>query len=329
MKKILCIVLAALMLVLPACGTTPAETTPVVTTPANTTPATTTPIPTTPATTTPIETTPIVTTPMATTPVDTTPIDDALVDQAYRTPELATFDASLKAEMASAWLVQYGWEIRWYDEENIITRHDGLRYYGTYNDYLVLYSPCAVKLPFLFAYRDGVFYPLDDVCPTKGWLSAVCARIWDYHATVEEAILSREDLDDPYIFGNLDLPDPGICPYAGTPHLERNDHHVYIGNYNGYDAFLVDTGLTLYSIRIIGGSSFVWTQYHVVLIKDGEKILLDQAFERNLVTYEDIRKIAYYCYGEAGPKDVLEPISPILRYAKGESCNIWSELVNK
>ena len=111
MKKLLCIILASLMLMLPACGTTPATTTPVETTPTPTTPTVTTPVVTTPVTT------PICTTPVVTTPIDTTPIDDTLADQAYRTPELAPFDTSLKAELASAWLAQYGWEIRWYDEE--------------------------------------------------------------------------------------------------------------------------------------------------------------------------------------------------------------------
>ena len=250
MKKLLCAALAILTLALSACGTaptpttpastTPTQTTPIVTTPQITTPAVTTPVGTEPLTTpmetapvvTPICTTPAVTTPIATTPQSTMPIDDTLADQAYCTPELAPFDPSLKAELASAWLAQYGWEIRWYDEENITTRHSGLRYYGTYNDYLIFYSPCAVTLPYLLAYRDGVFCPLEDVVPNEAWRSAICTRVWAYHYTVEEAILARADLDDPCVFGALDLPDPGNCPHAGTPHFAGYENHVFIGNHN-------------------------------------------------------------------------------------------------
>ena len=322
MKKLLCIILATLMLMLPACGTTPATTTLAETTPTPTTPTVTTPVVTTPVTT------PICTTPVVTTPVDTAPIDDTLADQAYRTPELAPFDTSLKAELASAWLAQYGWEIRWYDEENITTRHSGLRYYGTYNDYLIFYSPCAVTLPYLLAYRDGVFCPLEDVFPNEAWRSAICTRVWAYHYTVEEAILTRADLDDPYVFGALDLSDPGVCPHAGTPHLEGYEAHVFIGNYNGYDAFLAKTPMEGYWIFVIGGSSFLWGEYVVVLLKGEETILLDRAFERNLVTYEDVRKIAYYCYGETGPKAFPDPIMPILYQATGKTCYTWSELVS-
>jgi ABC-type transport system substrate-binding protein len=69
MKKIICILAAAILLlglVLSACGE-PEEPTPTTTTPATTTPATTTPTTTTPATTTPATTTPATTTPATTT----------------------------------------------------------------------------------------------------------------------------------------------------------------------------------------------------------------------------------------------------------------------
>ena len=81
MKRILTIMLSAVLLlvVLAACGTTPAETTPTPTTPAPTTPAPTTPTPTTPVVTTPVPTTPAPTTPAVTTPTLPPPAPPATI----------------------------------------------------------------------------------------------------------------------------------------------------------------------------------------------------------------------------------------------------------
>ena len=144
---------------------------------------------------------------------------------------------------------------------------------------------------------------------------------------MEAEILSREDLDVTNLYGTLNLPDPGPCPYAETAHFEGYRSHVYLGNYNGWDAFLVHTVMEGYGVCVIGGSSFLWFEYAVVLCQGDETVLLNRAFERNIVTYEDVRKMAYYCYGEIGPsEDAI--LFPILINSDSGCCQ-WSELTSE
>ena len=228
MKKLLCIILATLMLMLPACGTAPTPTTPAATTPAPTTPIVTTPQITTPAVTTPVGTEPL-TTPMETAPV-VTPI---CTTPAVTTPIATTPQSTMPISTSP-----------------------------------IETTPIATT-------------------PTT--------------PAMQES--------DPYYFGGQNLSPLGNSPYSGELLAEWGVYPVfYLGTHNGYAVYEIKTSLRGIGKKFIGGVPFWWGEVQAVACKDGAVYSLSLAYEEGILTYEDLRAIAWYWYGDVFPKDDYIPV---------------------
>ena len=210
--------------------------------------------------------------------------------------------------------------ISWFNEEEILTRHSGVRYYGTYNGFIALFVP---KISFgtryhfspelvlehdegfeLVFYHYGTRYDGEALYHSKTITEEDVKTIIACHEATEYAIRSRPDLDNPKWYGGQDLPPLGESPYS----LETlKEWHVwvgkYLGTYNGYSVYMTNSPIRDHFHWVIGGVAFCQIDCGVYAVKDGEKIYLDKAYSQGILTYEDLRAIAYYWYGDSFPCD--------------------------
>ena len=304
MKKLLSIIILCLLGLCSCSNNTSVTTTPVATTPVTTTPAETTPI-----VTTPIVTTPVVTTPASTTPAETTPV----ISAKYQSPNEAPLTDAEKTNIEKAWYSAKGYTFKWYDEEKVETRHFGWRYYGRINGAILLanadgsypgynggYSVLAMKL---YTYEQGQFTQITALLSYSAY-----DAIKEWHNAFESALLQREDLDDPFWYGGQNLPALGTSPCTeeqlkGT-FCQPED---YLGTYNGCSVFYTEGNVRATWQSMFGGVMFWEGEYYsFVAYKDGEHYYLGDAFNRGLLTYEDLRAVAYYLYGENFPEDIYD-----------------------
>ena len=250
MKKLLCIILAALMFMLPACGTAPTPTTPT-------------------ATTTPVETTPTPTTPTPTTPAAT---------DAYQSPDVIPITDTEKAEIereAISYESMFGGRFYWFDDERVETRHNGWRYYGRMNGGILVGKPHSDPRK----YNDLVFFPQVTLILYKesqftsilsyGLDSSTFASLSAYSMAYESAILQREDLDNPCWYGGQNLPAlVDSIYYDADAVASLRKGYGYLGTYNGYSVCYSEDGLRGSGVKIIGGVAFWVGQHHFFSVHD-------------------------------------------------------------
>ena len=291
MKRILSVLLlcALLLTMLAACGNRPDETTPVATTPA----------PTTPAQTEPPATTPAQTTPPATTPAQTEPPISMKLSGEYRSPEEAPLTDAEKKEILSffAEAVKRNYSCEWWEKgERIVFSSCEWRYYGRIGEAVVVAEPVEFweEELALYVYQDGVSCAFSVAeCPEEARLA-----VEEYHQSIMTRIQNGppegSDLWNGQPIPPLEAPPSNelVLAYVPTSYCS-----CYIGTYNGYVAYFYETNVDAFSYTLIEGISFILGMEYIVLVDEDEVYGLDEAYKRGIITYEDLRIIAWYCYG--------------------------------
>lgn len=206
----------------------------------------------------------------------------------------------------NAWLEEYGYKAQWFDKNNIVTRHFGLRYYGTHEGYMVFYRPnsqggrpqdwengrCKWLIEDKYNLLHGLYYYKDGEIETRFSYPVsdeAFSVITQIHKTIETEIQSREDLDDP-------LSHDG----AWYPPIDRLDG---CGTYHGYRVDGYTTMLRPYGFLIVGGSALYigGPDFFTVSGNGIEPMSIEEAFYRGYLTVDDIKAVAYYYYGDGDP----------------------------
>ena len=235
-------------------------------------------------------TTPAETTPTPTTPADTTPAADP-----------PTEEELLIAAIEDAWLASQHYPAKWLDEENVVTRHYGLRNYGTYSGYVILFHPkstvIATELTIkqgvvlrydtdfqLYAYKDGALCTAESLFASGALILQDARDILACHKETEARLEARADPDYPYALDG-----------AGLPTLNVTDKHE-LGTYG--DCRVTWTETTTVEAdqwHVLGGSGFLLNGSAVITVTRGtESCSLETAFNQGYLSPTDMRAIAYY-----------------------------------
>ena len=239
--------------------------------------------------TTPAETTPAPTTPTPTTPADSTPANPP------------TEEELLIMAIEDAWLASRHYPARWLDEENVVTRHFGLRNYGTYNGYVILFHPesavIATELAIkqgvvlrydtafqLYAYKDGALCTAKSLFESGTLVMQDARDILACHKETEARLNARTDLDYPYALDG-----------AGLPTLNAADKHD-LGTYGDCRVTWEEASTDgLDAWYVLGGSGFLMNGSAVITVTRGaESCPLESAFNQGYLSSADMRAIAYY-----------------------------------
>lgn len=242
-------------------------------------------------------------------------------------PEITPLTDAQMAEINAAWLEEKGYPAKWFDENEIITRHFGLRYYGTYGGYQILFAPGTkasgheiyfdnILLNYetefaLYAYHSGELFSAQALYESGALNSEDITAIARYHAATELAIANRPDLDNPYDCISPDFPALELLPQEMRDQIEadyRAIHEydlsgvIYCGTYNGCVVFVFDVATDAWNPHNIGGQYFeLGSCMDFIIYKDGEFLpsrmecsALLYAFNHNYLTASDIEKIEHY-----------------------------------
>ncbi|MBO5109192.1 MAG: hypothetical protein J6D21_00605 [Clostridia bacterium] len=229
------------------------------------------------------------------------------VDYPPKFPEMdgvAPLTEQLVAEIETAWRNANGYDMKWFNWDNIVTRHFGVMYMGTVNGYVILLQNNAAG----YAYKDGALYSLTDVSLDSASATVISDRL----AALKEQISQRTDLDDPYATVLGDLP-PALeeCPYSRADLLAAIDasgeddpfaRSTYLGTYHGCIVFVSKNLWDEYGNGLVAGVAYDRGQDAFWVVRNDETCTLDEAFQRGYLTVDDIRTIMYYRYGERVPQ---------------------------
>ena len=311
MKKLLSLVLVLCLLALPACGTMPDETISTTTTSED---ITSVDIEIPSDETTSVETTTSIDTP----PVDNPPVvTDPVIYSMYQEPG----ESGLTEEEKGVILRQFTYPSAnlydWYDADRISevehSRHHGWRYYGHVDDSVLFAIPSgapgadgsySLSTVALYAYKDSTYTLLTPEKCTED----VYAKIESYHVVFEAATLRDCAENDPYWFGGQNLPPLGESPYSDEE-LKTNalSAESYLGTYNGYSVYFSSGAVRLTVLEWLGGVPFYTGEtYTILTYKDGAVELLRTTYNNGNLTYEDLRAIAYYMYGDVFPVELYD-----------------------
>ena len=258
----------------------------------------------------------------------TIPEDFLATPYNWETPGLEPLSEELRREIEYTWYVNEGYRFHWLDSENIVTRHSGIRYLGTHNGYVMLFRPTEIynkcMWPFsagirfdhymefeLIGYKENTFYSVNWDLPTGfAFLSeADLLQMQSYHDTIEELIQNRTDLDDPFAYQDLNLPELEPLSEETIQMLEDawfaqtgyaldwygqnilNGPRGYLGTYNDCIVFGVSSWADAEENQIIGGIIFNTGGYTVY--KDGAFYELYDAYNLGLIPADRLIEIAY------------------------------------
>lgn len=109
---------------------------------------------------------------------------------------------SVVLEIEEAWDNKFGNSPPWYNPEKPTSEFFGLRCYGTYHDYVILFKPGNLTIESkisigektfvhpssfnLYAYKDGVFYDLKGVYENGGISSNDIDTIFQHHQNTQK-----------------------------------------------------------------------------------------------------------------------------------------------
>ena len=230
---------------------------------------------------------------------------------------------SMVAEIEQAFREQNGYDMKWFNWDNIVTRHFGYIYMGTVDGYVILLASSSnwnsegiFQFPPLpqyyktrlnvsgYAYKDGQIVSVGEIDMDREKAKV----IYDRYCALETTIFERDDLDDPYTTITGELPPPlEECPYlqedlvaAGIPEqffAENGLKAKYLGTYHGCIVFATrnpfDSGLVSQGLPVC-----VYALHDFYVFRNGEEYDLNEAFLYGYLTEDDVRTIVYYMYGE-------------------------------
>ncbi|MBO5111318.1 MAG: leucine-rich repeat protein [Clostridia bacterium] len=225
--------------------------------------------------------------------------------------DLPPLSESVINDITRAWASWSGNDsAKWFSVDDLSTRHFGIRYYGKYpskdpgvgNDYIILYIPetrvnRTRYYGEFYAYWQGGFYRLDSLCDRGRLDESVKDAVTASHELLEAWILEQENLDDPRWYGGQSL--PALAGWPSELGIQQ-PRERYCGTFNGCITYLgnFDPKLRTDEYVTVGGVEFLVGMQAVYVYKDGEEMYLWDAFNCGLLNAEELRAIAYYCYGD-------------------------------
>ena len=221
-------------------------------------------------------------------------------------PGVEPLSDEMVEEITEVWRSMYGYRAQWFNVDEITTRHFGLRYYGTYDGYVILYAPEILMgqqiYPYsekFIAYRDGRIRLLTELCGEGKIDPGVVDLVKRLHTDLETELLSREDLDDPSYYGEQNLPPLGEYPKQLMEQWGfKSSGAGYLGTYNGCVIMAWSTNLRASYYVVIGGVEFDVGRDNFYAYKDGKEMPLWDAFNQGLLNTDEMRAIAGYRHRE-------------------------------
>ena len=249
------------------------------------------------------------------------------VDYPPKIPEITDVEPltdEMVAKIEAAWRDKYGYDLKWFNEDNLETRHFGMLYVGVVDGYTVLFkckggSSGHLQIKPLasyevhtsvsgYVYKDGEISPLNEI----SFNYAEAKTILDRFMELDDKIFQMDDLYDPYVTVLGDTPSPlEECPYSeedllaaigATEEYNPFEGSTYLGTYHGCIVFVSKNMWDEYGNGIIAGVAYDRGQDTFWIVRNGESCSLEDAFEYGYLTVDDIRTIMYYRYGERVPQ---------------------------
>lgn len=259
---------------------------------------------------------------------------------ACSSPDPSSFEAR-KRDIEKAWLAEKGSAVIWDSDDNADSWTYGVRYYGTYNGYDILFCPkrgvvpcepvyipgasisCHVAFD-IYAYRDGVFLPLLDAYQDDLISVDDARQIRDAHIARnrEALLLDMKDCGVPAISEEkmLELDDAfyaqegyrfNWCNPAAKDHTSDR----YYGTHGGYGILFTSSigPLEMISTVTIGDYSFKHAmQFELYAHRDGEFRPLKEIYDDGLISDQSIAEIYEahrdYCLKIAGDNDYFRKV---------------------
>ena len=235
----------------------------------------------------------------ANSPAQTEPPISMKLSGEYRSPEEAPLTDAEKKEILS-FFTEAGkpnYSFQWWEKgDSIVSSSCEWRYYGRIGEAVVVAEPAEFweEELALYVYQDGVSCAFSVAeCPEEARLA-----VEEYHQSIMTKIQNG-----PPEGSNLWNGQP-IPPLEAPPsnelilaYISELHYPCYIGTYNGYAAYYYDTNEDSVRSVIIEGIHFIIGMEDIVFLAEGEEYLLEKAYALGLLTYEDLRIIAWYCYG--------------------------------
>ena len=251
-------------------------------------------------------------------------ISSCNADIALEMPDEATkstspLSAQEKSEIEKAWVAHTGYSFSWYSDDYL----DGMRYYGKYNGYTVLFKPDVVVGEYsaifgnhlltsqkefsIYAYKDKVFHNFTDLSKDSIISDQDMEAIASVHEQYEKEIQSLRKPTNIYDNENLSVPHfedsvkneidaayfekTGVSLFSPSDSLSREVR--YYGSFNGYEILFVSTPMCAVTTIEISGCSFTYCNYfNLYAYKDGFFHKLVNVYESNMISSEDVYRIA-------------------------------------
>ena len=258
------------------------------------------------------------TTPNETPPSQSTaPTVPVQTDEPTQPPEaegnLQVLTAGMAAEIETAWLAATGTDLgNWFDADDK-NQIDGVRYYGTYADYQIIFRPngddAITELKIenvtfshnigfeLYAYRDGNFISLKKLVE-QGTLSIqelglINLRHRSYELQPSEGFVQLPTVTDGLYdtFNQMKLAFLRQNDLVGE-HTIQELSVTYYGEYGGAHVGFIN-GILMYTQALtsetVAGVTFRYNSGQKMLVYvDGELMRLGEAYDRGLLTQEDL-----------------------------------------
>lgn len=233
-------------------------------------------------------------------------------------PDISTQE---KKEIEDAWITKTGYSFFWYSDEHL----DGMRYYGNYNGHIILFKPSAiVAVTFvdighqlfvsnsnfnIYAYEHGAFNNLSELLQSGTISELEIEKIIMTHNSYEKEIQSKEQYTEIDYSKSIVVPSlsnktkkeiEDACSEQGIISVTWGSNASsarYYGNFNGYEILFVPTPMCSVTTIKIAGYHFVYGNvFYLYAYKNGIFHKLENAYESNMISKEDVLKIAELHY---------------------------------
>lgn len=241
----------------------------------------------------------------------TAPTDPSTPPEGEGKPHILT--AGMAAEIETAWLTTTGTDLgNWFNTEEK-NQSDGVRYYGTYADYQIIFRPngddAITELEIenvtfshnigfeLYAYRDGNFISLKKLVE-QGTLSIqelglINLRHRSYELQPSEGFVQLPTVTDGMYdtFNQMKLAFLRQHDLVGK-HTIQELSVTYYGDYNGAHVGFIN-GILMYTQALtsetVAGVTFRYNSGQKMLVYfEGELMHLGEAYDRGLLTRENL-----------------------------------------
>lgn len=244
-------------------------------------------------------------------PQDTVPTEPSM-----QGPVLVPMTADVAAEIEAAWFAATGTSLgTWFDAEEK-NQSDGVRYYGTYADYQIIFRPngddaiTELKIESvtfshnigfeLYAYHNGSFIPVKQLVEqgalTVQDLGIINLRHISYELQPSEGFVQLPTVS----VGVYDILEQMKLAFLRL-HDTKGEHSVqdlsvtYYGEYNGAHVGFIN-GILMYTQALtsetVAGVTFCYpTGQKLLVYFEGELMYLADAYDRGVLTKEQLRDL--------------------------------------